>query len=270
MISIEEINIYPVKSGRGIRVPLVRLVATGFEWDRHWMVTDPAGSFLSQRTHPKLARIEPALSNEGLTLCAPDVPPLTLPLEPGGKPIVVQVWKDRCEGLDQGDAASAWVSAILAQPVRLVRVPDTSRRMANPQFAGPRPAPVAFSDGFPILVCNRASLDDLNTRMPEPIPMERFRPNVVLQGLPPFAEDRIASLQVGPVTLSLVKPCTRCVITSTDQHTGERSTNPLPVLRKFRFDRSLLGVTFGENAVVTAGVGASVERGAQCVVTYDT
>jgi uncharacterized protein YcbX len=142
--------------------------------------------------------------------------------------------------------------------------------MANPQFAGPLPAPVAFSDGFPVLVCNRASLDELNTRMPEPIPMERFRPNVVLQGLPPFAEDHIASLQIGPVTLSLVKPCTRCVITSTDQRTGERSTNPLPVLRKFRFDRSLLGVTFGENAIVTAGIGGSIERGAECVVTYDS
>lgn len=270
MVSVDELNIYPLKSGRGIRVSHVRLVATGWEWDRHWMITDTAGSFLSQRTHPKLAHIEPDLSNEGLTLRAPDLPPLTLPLEPRGEPIVVQVWKDRCEALDQGDAASAWVSTILAQPVRLVRVPGTSRRLANPQFAGPLAAPVAFSDGFPVLVCNRASLDELNTRMPEPIPMERFRPNVVLQGLPPFAEDHIASLQIGPVTLSLVKPCTRCVITSTDQRTGERSTNPLPVLRKFRFDRSLLGVTFGENAIVTAGIGASIERGAECVVTYDS
>jgi uncharacterized protein YcbX len=129
--------------------------------------------------------------------------------------------------------------------------------------------PVAFSDGFPILVCNGASLDYLNTRMPQSIPMERFRPNIVLDGLPPFAEDRIATLQIGPVTLSLVKPCTRCVITSTDQRTGERSTNPLPFLREFRFDRALLGVTFGENAILTAGVGNTIERGAKCDVTYE-
>jgi uncharacterized protein YcbX len=141
--------------------------------------------------------------------------------------------------------------------------------MANPEFAGPIAMPVAFSDGFPILVCNRASLEDLNTRMPEPVPMERFRPNVVLDGLPAFAEDRIASLQIGLITLNLVKPCTRCVITSTDQRTGERTTNPLPVLRKFRFDRALLGVTFGENAVITAGVGSNVERGTECIVTYE-
>jgi uncharacterized protein YcbX len=99
--------------------------------------------------------------------------------------------------------------------------------------------------------------------------MGRFRPNIVLNGLEPFAEDRIASVQIGGVTLKLVKPCTRCVITSTDQRTGERSTNPLPYLRQFRFDRDLLGVTFGENAVVAAGVGASIERGAECVVTFE-
>jgi len=118
-------------------------------------------------------------------------------------------------------------------------------------------------------VCNRASLDDLNARMPEPIPMERFRPNIVLNGLPPFAEDRIDLVQVGSVTLKLVKPCTRCVITSTDQSTGERSTNPLPYLREFRFDRNLLGVTFGENAVVVAGLGTNIERDAECVITFD-
>jgi uncharacterized protein YcbX len=153
--------------------------------------------------------------------------------------------------------------------VRLVRAPPLPKRMASPQFAGPSPMPIAFSDGFPILVCNRASLEELNARMPEPVPMERFRPNLVVNGLPPFAEDRIASLQIGPIILSLVKPCTRCVITSTDQRTGERSTNPLPVLRKFRFDRNLMGVTFGENAVPTAGIGGAVERGAECLVAYD-
>jgi uncharacterized protein len=269
MVTVDELNIYPLKSGRGIRKSSLRLVATGCEWDRHWMITDSAGTFLSQRTHPKLARIQPDISDEALTLSAPDMPPLTLELEPRGEPMAVQVWKDRCEGLDQGEAASAWASQILGEPVRLVRVPAQSRRMASPQFAGPTAMPVSFADGFPILVCNRASLDDLNTRMPEPIPMERFRPNIVLQGLPPFAEDHIASLRIGSATLSLVKPCTRCVITSTDQRTGERSTNPLPVLRTFRFDRALLGVTFGENAVITAGAGAQIERGVECVVTYE-
>jgi uncharacterized protein YcbX len=233
------------------------------------MVVNGAGTFLSQRTHPRLAWIQPELSAVALTLHAPELPPLTLPLEARGESADVQVWKDSCQGLDQGDIASAWVSAVLGEPVRVVRALDNPKRVANPQFAGPIPAPVSFTDGFPILVCNRASLQDLNTRMPDAVPMERFRPNIVLQGLPAFAEDRISSLQVGNVTLRLVKPCTRCVITSTDQRTGERSTNPLPVLREFRFDRTLLGVTFGENAVPTAGVGAVIETGAECIVSYD-
>jgi uncharacterized protein YcbX len=99
--------------------------------------------------------------------------------------------------------------------------------------------------------------------------MERFRPNLVLEGLPPFAEDRIAAIEIGAVTLTLVKPCTRCIIPSTDQRTGIRGFDPLPVLRTFRFDRELLGVTFGENAVISRGVGEFLERGAECRVSYD-
>ena len=134
-------------------------------------------------------------------------------------------------------------------------------RLANAKYAGPYPVPVAFPDGYPVLICNTASLESLNRRMPKPIPMERFRPDVVLGGLTEFAEDRIDTLSFGDVVLRLVKPCIRCIITSTDQKTGERSTNPLPVLRKFRFDKKLLGVKFGENAVISAGIGSSLEVG---------
>jgi MOSC domain-containing protein len=269
MVTVDELNIYPLKSGRRIETASVRLADTGLEWDRHWMLVDAKGTFLSQRTHPRLAWIQPELSETQMTFHAPDLPPLPLPLEPVGTALAVQVWKDPCEGLDQGEAASAWASALLSQPVRFVRVVKTPKRMADARFAGPKPMPVTFPDGFPILVCNRASLEDLNSRMPEPVPMDRFRPNLVLEGLPPFAEDRIESLQIGSVTLRLVKPCTRCVITSTDQLTGERVTNPLPVLRQFRFNRDLLGVMFGENAIPVSGVGDVIERGAECLVTYD-
>jgi uncharacterized protein len=269
MVTVEELNIYPLKSGRRIEKSSVRLAATGFQWDRYWMLINADGTFLSQRTHPRLAWIQPELSDAALTLRAPDLEPLRLPLEPRGESVEVQVWKDRCEGLDQGEAASTWASSLLSEAVRLVRVVEAPKRIASPEFAGTTPMPVTFADGFPMLVCNRASLEYLNTRMPEPIPMERFRPNIVLQGLPPFAEDRIASLEIGGVRLRLVKPCTRCVITSTDQRTGERATNPLPILREFRFDRALLGVTFGENAIPVAGVGQLIERGAECVVTYE-
>ncbi|HTT02086.1 MAG TPA: MOSC domain-containing protein, partial [Steroidobacteraceae bacterium] len=128
---------------------------------------------------------------------------------------------------------------------------------------------VTYVDGFPILVCNRASLAELNTRLPTAIPMTRFRPNLVLEGLPAFAEDWIDTLDLGEVKLRLVKPCTRCVITSTDQQTGERLTNPLPVLRQYRFSRELMGVMFGENAVIAAGVGARIAEGAVLIARAD-
>jgi uncharacterized protein len=126
---------------------------------------------------------------------------------------------------------------------------------------------MGFADGYPVLVVNRESLTELNRRMPEPIPIGRFRPNLVIDGLEPFAEDHIDTIVIGAVTLRFVKPCTRCVVTSTDQLTGERSTNPLPVLRTFRWNRELKGVTFGENAVVESGAGKSIARGTPCVIS---
>jgi uncharacterized protein len=264
MTTVEELHIYPVKGCRGIARQSVKLVTTGFEWDRHWMIIDSTGSFITQRTHPQLARIQPEIDDEHLILHAEGLSPLKVSLLPLGDPTEVVVWKDRCTGLDQGDAASEWLSEAVKDAVRLVRIAAPTDRLANAKFAGPDPTPVTFVDGFPILICNRASLEDLNKRMPEPVPMARFRPNLVVGDLPPFAEDRIAAFRIGNITLRLVKPCTRCIVTSTDQQTGERSTNPLPVLRKFRFNKELLGVTFGENAVIAAGLGSTIERGAAC------
>jgi uncharacterized protein len=268
-VAVQELNVYPLKSARGIPRSRVRLAATGFQWDRHFMVIREDGGFLTQRTHPALTQIVTELTAEALILTSAGLKPLALPLAPHGSGRAVRIWKDSCEGLDQGDAAAAWVSQVLAEPVRLVRMPATPGRRANPEYAGPGPAPIAFPDGYPILVCNRASLEDLNRRLPAPLPMERFRPSLVLEGLPPFAEDHIAALDFGSVTLTLVKPCVRCSIPSIDQRSGIRGFDPLPVLRTFRFDRQLHGVTFGENAVMTRGVGEFLERGAECRVSYD-
>lgn len=268
-ITVQELNVYPLKSARGIPLNRVRLGPTGFEWDRHWMVIREDGTFLTQRTHPSLARIATDLTADGFVLTAEGAAPLTLPLAPLGADRPVRIWKDACEGLDQGDEAAAWISAAVGEPVRIVRTPAIPDRRANPEYAGPHPSPLAFPDGYPILFCNRASLEDLNERLPEALPMERFRPNLVLDGLTPFAEDRISTIEIGPVRLTLVKPCTRCIIPSTDQRTGIRGLDPLPVLRTFRFDRELLGVTFGENAVISRGVGELLERGMECRVTYE-
>ena len=261
--------VYPVKSSRAIAKPRVRVTWTGFEWDRQWMVIDGKGTFLSQRTHPQLARIIPEVTSNALVLTAPSLPPLQLPLSADGERVAVRVHRDACVGLDQGAVASEWVSRAVGEAVRLVRVPPNAERRANPAFAGTVPAPMGFADGYPVLVVNQASLDDLNERMPEAIPMERFRPNIVLEGLPAWAEDRIDTINVGDLTLRLVKPCTRCTIPAVDQQTGLPSTDPGPVLKKFRFNKELLGVCFGENAVVASGTGCQIERGAPCHITFE-
>lgn len=274
MPTIQALNVYPVKSARGIPLASVKLAATGFEWDRQWMVVDAADSFITQRTHPRLARVVPSIGREALTLSAEGLEPLEVPLAIEGAPVTVQVWNDSCIAQDQGDAAADWLSEAIGDAVRLVRVGPSMDREANPRYAMPDRSPVTFVDGYPILVCSTASLEDLNARMPSPVPMERFRPNLVIDGLSPFEEDRIAVLEIASsageaVRLRLVKPCTRCVIPSTDQRTGERSTNPLPYLRPFRFDPELRGITFGENAVIASGVGRTIAVGAHCAVRFD-
>jgi len=233
------------------------------------MAASSDGVFMSQRTQPRLARVETELGDDALTLRSPDQQPLVIPLQPTGATKAAEVWKHSITALDQGDDAARWLTQAVGQEARLLRISPILDRHANREYAGSTPAPVSFADGFPILVVNLASLTELNSRMPEPVPLERFRPNVVLDGLEPFAEDRIAGLEFESITLRLVKPCTRCVITSTDQRTGELSTNPLPVLRRFRFDRALMGVTFGENAVIAAGIGQSLAVGDTCRVIWD-
>jgi uncharacterized protein len=268
--TVVDLFVYPVKSARGSARSRVRVAATGFEWDRQWMLVNGKGTFLSQRTHPNLARIVPEVTAEELRLSAEGAPTLSVPLDTQGERVAVRVWDDACFGIDQGAAANAWATRLMGETVRLVRVAPDMQRPANVKFARSTPAPLTFPDGYPFLVCNQASLEDLNRRLAQPIPIERFRPNIVLTGLPAWAEDRIDLLTMGRVTLRLVKPCTRCSIPSRDQVTGEPSTDPLPVLRKFRFDRSLRGVTFGENAVIVEGAGLEIERGSRCRVTFDS
>jgi MOSC domain-containing protein len=268
--SVTGLHVYPVKSTRGIARARVSLTATGFEWDRQWMIVNANGVFLSQRSHPQLARIVPDLTPSALVLTAPRLPALSVPLDAGGARTAVRIFDDACVGLDQGSEAREWLSSALGEAARLVRVAPDMGRVANPKFAGARPAPIGFPDGYPVLVCNEASLEDLNERLPERIPMERFRPNLVLRGLPAWAEDRIETLSLGAVILRLVKPCVRCTIPSIDQQSGEPSTDPTPALKTFRFSKALRGVMFGENAVIVAGSGEAIERGVAVTATYES
>jgi uncharacterized protein len=176
----------------------------------------------------------------------------------------VTIWSDECLGIDAGASAAAWLSEFLGEPLRLVRIDPARLRHANPQYAGPTPHPVSFADGYPVLMISSESLAELNRRLPAPIPMKRFRPNVVIEGVPSHAEDAMTRFRFGAVVLRGVKHCTRCPITTTDQVTGYRDPDqqPLRTLAKYRHDYALKGVTFGQNCVVEDGVGERLAVGA--------
>jgi uncharacterized protein YcbX len=261
---VASLHVYPVKSCRGITLESVRMTDTGPEWDRRWMIVTPAGMFITQRSHPAMATIAVAIDGGVLRLSAPGRAPLEVPVDHAGASWPVVVWKSECLGIDAGEEAAAWLSDVLREPLRLVRQDPAKPRLANAQYAGPDPHPVSFADAYPVLMISRASLEELNRRLPEPIPMARFRPNVVIEGVPAHAEDAMTRFRAGPVVLRGVKHCDRCPITTTDQETGVRDPHqqPLRTLATYRHDYVLKGVIFGQNCVLEAGVGERLAVGA--------
>jgi uncharacterized protein YcbX len=236
------------------------------------MVVDRDGRFVTQREQPRMALVQPALDADALRLAAPDVAPLEVPLDASGPSREVVVWRSRVRGFDQGDAAAAWLSAFLRTEVRLVRFDPAATRRCNPDYVGDSGAHTMYADGYPMLVIGAASLDDLNARLTakgaQPLPMNRFRPNIVVGGLPPYDEDHLDTLTCADVTLRFVKPCTRCQVTTTDQATGRVGIEPLPTLSTYRRNDALAAVVFGMNAIVAGGAGRSLAVGAVAAVTY--
>ena len=265
-VRLDALNIYPVKGCRRNELAVAELGARGLDGDREWLVTRPDGTFLSQRTHPGLARLVPTRAGARLELECPGLASLVVEPFVGGESREVVVWRDRMQAWDAGEPAAEWLTRALGVPARLARFAPETRRMADRRYVGAHDVPLTFADGYPLLVCTTASLAELNRRLPIPVPMERFRPNLVLDGLQPFAEDRIKAVRVGAVTLRFVKPCTRCVVPSIDQTTGLRSTDPTPALKAFRYDPALQGVVFGVNAVVDGPRGATLAVGAEAEV----
>jgi uncharacterized protein YcbX len=264
---VASLHVYPVKSCRGIDVDSFLLTETGPEWDRRWMIVTPAGMFITQRSHPAMATIAVAIEGGVLRLSAAGRAPLEVPVDHGGNSWPVVVWKSACLGIDAGDAAAAWLSEVIGEPLRLVRQDPAQPRHANTQYA-PESTPVSFADAYPILMISRASLEELNRRLPAPIPMARFRPNVVIDGVAAHAEDAMTRFRAGPVVLRGIKHCDRCPITTTDQITGVRDPHqqPLRTLATYRHDYVLKGVTFGQNCVVEAGVGERLAIGAPLTI----
>lgn len=281
MPTISELFVYPIKSCAGIALHEARLLATGLEYDRCWMVTDPAGAMLTQRAFPRMALIAVELTATELVMRAPGMSELRTPLEAAqlGSPLKVQtkVWRDAAYGLDTGEASAAWFSGFLGVPARLLRFDPEGERIVDPDYTvGVGGATTHFADGFPLLVIGQASLDDLNTRLNSKgapsIPIDRFRPNVVLSGLDAYEEDFVETLSVdgeadaAPVQLQLVKPCSRCPMPTIDQETGAPDPHwpnePTDTMSVYRANPQRDGaITFGNNALVARGAGVWLRVG---------
>ncbi len=261
-VRIASLHCYPLKSGGGVDVEQTALTAAGLLNDRSWMLVTPAGRFLTQRELPRLALVRPRLTATELVLEAPACEPLVVSLRDPGTAVPVVVWGDTCMAFDAGAAAATWLQAFLERECRLVRFDPQRRRLSARAWTGELEAENQFSDGFPVLVISQASLADLNSRLERPLPMNRFRPNIVVEGLEAYDEDRIAELYDDTMTLRLVKACTRCRITTTDQETAVLDgEEPLRTLKRYRFDTTLHGVIFGQNAIVIRGAGSTLRRG---------
>ena len=260
---IVALAIYPVKSCHGIAVDEAVLTARGLRHDRRWMIVDEAGRFRTQRELPQLATLRTAIDGDRLLLNFGDAR-AALPLDRDeGEPMTVTVWRDTVEAVRPDPAVDASLSRWLGRPVRLVRFPEVSRRPCDQAFAAAG-SHTGFADGYPVLVVGEGSLAELNEalreRGAEPVPMSRFRPNIVLAATPPRAEDRHARLELGGgVALDLVKPCDRCIIITTDQETGERDpVEPIATLGRIRRNPRTRGAMFGQNGVPVLPAGETV------------
>ena len=262
MLSLSALHLYPVKSCRGISLAEATVTDAGLEHDREWMVVTPEGRFVTQRECPRLATVRVALDAGAMTLAAEGGGSVAVPLGFRGNSVDVTVWRDRCRAQDQGEEVARWLGEWLGRSLRLVRFEPSQRRLSDPAWTGGLEGENRFSDGFALLAISRASLADLNSRLAVPLPMNRFRPNLELDGLPPYGEDGLEDLVAGELRLRRVKPCTRCAITTTDQSSGRvDGDEPLRTLKTYRWDPQLRGVTFGQNLIVVAGAGTRLHAG---------
>lgn len=267
---ILSLHIYPIKSCAGIDLDASTLTRAGLAHDRRWMLVGCDGRFMTQRQFPRMALIRVGLADGVLRLQAPDMPALEVPLDGSGlsgpaEPVTV--WGDTLPARPESEAAHEWFGRFLGQPCRLFKVDEQARRpargewverwrAAHPDLAGPFQGDhiFGFADGFPLLLANQASLDALNGRLAEQgkpaVPMNRFRPNIVVQAddWEAFDEDHTAVVKAGPASLALVKPCTRCPIPDIDQRTAERGEEPGLTLKAMHTLE--IGVVFGMNAIV--------------------
>ena len=248
MMHVTALYYYPIKSCGGVAVQSAELDARGIRHDRQLLLVDPTGQFLTQREYPRMTRIAPRIEDTRLTVDAPEMPTLHHEVRQTGETREVGIWRDRCQAVDQGDAIAEWFGTYLRTPCRVVTMAPEFARRIHPLYRRQPQDQVSFADAFPFLLTTESSLADLNGRLATPLPMNRFRPNIVIAGSEPYAEDTWKSIRIGAVEFAVVKACVRCVVTTTDQATGEQGVEPLRTLATYRRDPEG-GVLFGQNLI---------------------
>ena len=262
---LSELNIYPVKSLKGIGLQRATVEARGLEYDRRWMLVDEDHQFFTQREVPRMALVNIVVRPAGLT-ASMNGSRIEVPSESStGETADVTVWGSTVTGAFYPKEIDEWFSDVLDTRCRLVVMPETTKRMLDPTFAVRAfQDHVSFADGYPFLLIGQSSLEDLNTRLEDPVPMNRFRPNFVVEGSEPFEEDTWKRIRIGSTEFHLVKPCARCVLTTVDQVKGEKTgKEPLKTLSDYRnFDGKVL---FGQN-LIAESTGGEVKVGDEVVI----
>ncbi len=248
-IILSEINVYPIKSAAGISLKNAKVGEKGLEFDRRWMLVDEKGKFISQRSYPDLSLVTVNIEKEGLTVKhkVKNYGNLFIPFEIDEEhQKEVEIWNDKCFAVPVSNAADCWFGKVLGMPCQLVYMQENSKRMVNPKYSVGKET-VGFADGFPFLLIGQSSLVNLNSKLKKPVEMNRFRPNLVFTGGEPFIEETWIEFKIGPITFYPVKPCARCVITTVDQDTAERGSEPLATLSTYRKKNNK--VLFGQNLI---------------------
>ncbi len=252
-MQVTSLFIYPIKATSAISLQEAEVRPRGLAGDRRWVVVDQDGQFLQQRVLPKLAVVKTALQTDGgLLVSATDMDPLCVTPPTGEERGAATVWSDTVDAADAGPEAAAWFSQFLGLTCRLMFMDESAHRPVAPDY-GQEGDVVSFADALPLLVTTEACLTDLNRRLAMPLPMSRFRPNLVVDGDAPWADDDWRRVRVGEVEFDITHPCARCVVTTIDQRTGEKSRDGEPLKALSSFRRGDKGVLFGQNLVPRSG-----------------
>ena len=256
---LSEINIYPIKSCKGISLTEAKTERRGLQYDRRWMLVDDSDWFVTQRRYPKLATIAVAVTADGLQVTSDVGSTMSIPFRANSPRITkVRIWRNRVRAEAYAGEINEWFSDVIGAKLRLVYMPDTTERLAHAPFKVRPDDVVSFADGYPFFLLTEASLSDLNSRLKKPVPMSRFRANFVVLGAEPFAEDTWRRFTIGDNVFHGVKLCGRCVITTIDQETGLKTgPDPLKTLARYRTIKvgSTKGARFGQNLIAESADG---------------